>query len=184
MRFESVAMTTGESASVCKMAYEHLRHTIGSVLSQVLSTETQAGAGMLWPGNVCRKLLPAHCVRHVQAEGIDADAARYLKAVREEASRIPHVCASQRRAPCQDAASPSTPHTAGAAPEPPKLAPPMTEWTYGVIQGFIDARSQVEFVVRPLRPLCIHHLRVRCHTRAAQATSTFKPNAPCRFDAY
>eukprot|EP00892_Ulva_mutabilis_P009062 jgi/Ulvmu1/6528/UM003_0161.1 len=81
----------------------------------------------------------------LDAEGIDAEAARYLRAVREEASKIPHVCASQRRAPDQADASPSA-QNEPAAPDPPKLPPPLTEWTYGVIRGFMDARGQVQHV--------------------------------------
>lgn len=125
--------------------------------------------------SVCTALqMLADSASQVQAEGIDAEAARYLRAVRDEASRIPHVCASQRRAPDPADAASSSPQAAAA--DSPKLPPPMTEWTYGVIQGFMDARGQVQHVVRPSHSLAwYHHLP---DVQAAHCRSTHPPCSP------
>lgn len=95
-----------------------------------------------------RDVLFADAAFGLQAEGIDADAAQYLKQVREEASRIPHVTVSKCRAPPR-ATSPSATALDAAATEPeaPQLPLPLIDWTYGVIHGFIEARRQVEYAV-------------------------------------
>lgn len=78
----------------------------------------------------------------MQDEGIDDDAAAYLRAVRDEASRMPQVTSSIRR--CRE-------------PEPPVQADPddtsmshptpMMDWIHSVVDGFIEARQQVQYQV-------------------------------------
>lgn len=93
-------------------------------------------------------MLSADGASFLQAEGIDVEAAEYLRAVREEASKIPHITASKGRAPPRDASrSASTADASTEVPEQPKLPPPLIEWTYGVIHGFMEARSQVQYAV-------------------------------------
>jgi Survival motor neuron (SMN) interacting protein 1 (SIP1) len=76
-----------------------------------------------------------HCM---QAEGVEADAAAYLRAVRAEAARIPHVCtAGARLHPEPEACSAPEPACASALPTP------QYEWTCNVIDNFVAARSQV-----------------------------------------
>lgn len=85
----------------------------------------------------------------MQAEGIDEEAAQYLRAVREEASKIPHVTVSKTRAPPRAVGnSTEAIEAAMAVPDEPSLPPPIIEWTYGVIQSFVEARNQVEYMVR------------------------------------
>ena len=76
----------------------------------------------------------------VQAEGIEADAAAYLRAVRNEAARIPHVCAGTRRHAESAQAATSFSHDEAEA----ATLAPAYDWTCTVVDNFVAARAQVQ----------------------------------------
>lgn len=94
------------------------------------------------PGACARAHVLHKPVDTFQVEGIDEDAAAYLRAVREEASRIPHVTASVRRYGEPEPPVHHDPHdTAVSQP------PPMMDWIHSVVDGFVEARQQVHHQV-------------------------------------
>ena len=76
----------------------------------------------------------------MQADGIEDDAAAYLRAVREEAARIPHVTVGTRLHP--EAATTSTATDVIADVSAPA---PQYDWTCDVIDNFVAARAQVQY---------------------------------------
>jgi Survival motor neuron (SMN) interacting protein 1 (SIP1) len=72
----------------------------------------------------------------LQADGVDEEAAAYLRFVREEAARIPHVCASSRRSVATFTAAAVEPIEDASMPE--------HSWLCSVLDNFVAARSQVQ----------------------------------------
>jgi hypothetical protein len=73
----------------------------------------------------------------VQAEGIDADAAAYLRSVRKEAAKLPRVSVGTRLNP--QGPSGSSSHLAS-----PRTPMPPYEWICTVVDNFVTARTQVQ----------------------------------------
>jgi Survival motor neuron (SMN) interacting protein 1 (SIP1) len=72
----------------------------------------------------------------LQADGVDEEAAAYLRFVREEAARIPHVCASSRRSVATFTAAAVEPIEDASMPE--------HSWLCNVLDNFVAARSRVQ----------------------------------------
>lgn len=74
----------------------------------------------------------------MQAEGMSADAAAYLRSVREEAARLPRVSVGKRL-------NPQEPSCSNDHLDSPSCAPAIPyDWTCTVVDNFVVARTQVQ----------------------------------------
>jgi hypothetical protein len=98
----------------------------------------------------------------LQAEGVDADAAAYLRGVRDEAARIPYVCTSRRRTVTPiDAGEAEANMSSSLSNTAAALDPPMMEWVFSVINNFLAAREEVHHEVCLSHDSAVNYLIVK-----------------------